>query len=76
MMGLKTANEKHGARLCRGQTEGIGVEVQLQGHHRLKDEVGSHVAQAVSEFLFKGEFCACTAHRFLLAFAFVAFQEP
>ena len=37
--------------LRRRQPERVGVETELQRQHRLKDEVGGHVAEAVADLL-------------------------
>ena len=54
--GDESDDEKERAGLCGGEAEGVGVVAQLQGEHRLEDEVGSHVAQAVAELLCEGKF--------------------
>ncbi len=61
MTGLKAAAMRPTTRksvpaCAGGEAEGVGVIAQLQGQHRLEDEVGGHVAQAVAELLCEGKF--------------------
>ena len=48
-------DEKKRSGLRGRQAKSVGVEIQLQRQQGLEDEVGGHVAQAVSEFLCEGE---------------------
>ena len=57
-------NQKHRARLGRRQSEGVGVEIQLQRHHRLEDEVGRHIAEAIAKFFRECKTLAIAAHRY------------
>ena len=48
-------DEEEGSRLGRGQAKGVGVEVQLQGQHGLKDKIRGHVAESVAGFFTDGK---------------------
>ena len=54
--GDEADDEKERAGLGGSQAEGVDVIAELQGEHRLEDEVGGHVAEAVAKLLFEGKF--------------------
>ena len=49
-------DQEEGPCLRRGQTEGMGIEVQLQGQHGLKDKVGGHVAERIADLFANRKF--------------------
>ena len=59
MTGLRQATPRPTTRKrfppVRRKTEGVGVEIQLQGQQGLEDKVGGHVAQGVAGLLSEGE---------------------
>ena len=54
--GDEANHEEERAGLGGGEAEGVDVVAELQGEHRLEDEVGGHIAEAVTELLFEGKF--------------------